>query len=207
MFLILNNQLNVAFINLEKNLKSKFFNKNIQKNINLKKNKRNHDNLFQNNRRNFFEFTIMNSSKNSIAISDGMFLRIDKKWKNVFQFKESFSIIDEIYSPLHNHSDLSLLDGASRVSEMVKFTRELNIKSLSITDHGVMHAIVDLFKECEKLGLKPIAGNEMYVINGSISRNFKRGQLAKYHQIVLALTELGYENLVRLTTLSHLNGW
>jgi len=207
MYSILNNKLNMDFINLEKNLKSKFLNKNIQKNVNLKKFKRNHVNLFQYNRRNFFELTIMHSSKNPLSISDGMFLRIDKKWKNFFQSKESLLINDELYSPLHNHSDLSLLDGASRVSEMVKFTKELDMKSLSITDHGVMHAIVDLFKECEKLGIKPIAGNEMYVINGSISRNFKRGQLAKYHQIVLALTELGYENLVRLTTLSHLNGW
>lgn len=141
------------------------------------------------------------------SFSDGMYLRNDKRFKNLNQKKFLFSEKTDKYYPLHTHSDLSLLDGASRVSEMVLFTNELKIKSLSITDHGVMHAMVDLFKECEKIGIKAIAGNEMYVINGNISRNYKRSQLSKYHQIVLALSEQGYRNLVKLTTLSHLNGW
>jgi len=195
------------FITLERNWKFKFSNLSSNNNIKFKKNFEKSGNLFLHIRKNNSKRTIQQLSENNTAISDGMFLRVNKKWKNFRRLNESSSINDELYSPLHNHSDLSLLDGASRVSEMVKFTKELNIKSLSVTDHGVMHATVDLFKECEKFEIKPIAGNEMYVINGSISRNFKRGQLAKYHQIVLALTKLGYENLVKLTTLSHLNGW
>ena len=141
------------------------------------------------------------------SFSDKMFIRKEKSIKSLTQNGTSVPVKKERYSSLHNHSDLSLLDGASRISEMVSFTKKLGINSISITDHGVMHAIVDLFKECEKIGIKPIAGNEMYVINGNISRNYKRSQLSKYHQIVLALSEHGYKNLVKLTTLSHLNGW
>mmetsp|Transcript_58156 Transcript_58156/g.136568 ORF Transcript_58156/g.136568 Transcript_58156/m.136568 type:complete len:165 (+) Transcript_58156:3-497(+) len=111
------------------------------------------------------------------------------------------------YSPLHTHSDLSLLDGASQISELVRQAKSLNLNSLSITDHGVMNGIIDLIKDCESLGIKPIAGNEMYVINGNISRNYRRSEISKYHQIVLALTKKGYQNLVKLTTLSHLIGW
>lgn len=163
-------------------------------------------NIYRKNK-NISDFSMDHSYKKEKSFSDGIYLRKDKRFKNLNQKKIPFSENTGKYFPLHTHSDLSLLDGASRVSEMVLFTKELKIKSLSITDHGVMHAIVDLFKECEKVGIKPIAGNEMYVINGNISRNYKRSQLSKYHQIVLALSEQGYRNLVKLTTLSHLNGW
>jgi len=155
----------------------------------------------------FSDLNMVENFNTNFSFSDKMFIRQGKRLKQSIQKKLLFSTKDEKYSSLHNHSDLSLLDGASRVSEMVLFTKELGIDSLSVTDHGVMHAVVDLFKECEKMGIKPIAGNEMYVINGNISRNYKRSQLSKYHQIVLALSEDGYKNLVKLTTLSHLNGW
>jgi len=159
-------------------------------------------------KKNIFPIYMNQFQKETTSFSDGMFIRIEKSLKNIKQNNPASSPKKiERYSSLHNHSDLSLLDGASRISEMVEFTKELKIGSLSITDHGVMHAVVDLFKECEKSGIKPIAGNEMYVINGNISRNYKRSQLSKYHQIVLALSEIGYKNLVKLTTLSHLNGW
>ena len=70
-----------------------------------------------------------------------------------------------------------------------------------------MHGIVDLFKECEKADMTPIVGNEMYVINGNISRNYRRGEMPKFHQIILATNAIGYKNVVKLTTLSHLSGW
>ena len=133
------------FITLERNWKFKFSNLSSNNNVKFKKNFEKSGNLFLHIRKNNSKRTIQQLSENNTAISDGMFLRVNKKWKNFRRLNESSSINDELYSPLHNHSDLSLLDGASRVSEMVKFTKELNIKSLSVTDHGVMHATVDLF--------------------------------------------------------------
>ena len=104
-------------------------------------------NIYRKNK-NISDFSMDHSYKKEKSFSDGIYLRKDKRFKNLNQKKIPFSENTGKYFPLHTHSDLSLLDGASRVSEMVLFTKELKIKSLSITDHGVMHAIVDLFKEC-----------------------------------------------------------
>lgn len=72
------------------------------------------------------------------------------------------------FVPLHNHSDYSLLDGASQLPKMVKRVKELGITALALTDHGVMYGAIELLKLCRAEGIKPIIGNEMYVINGSI---------------------------------------
>ena len=69
---------------------------------------------------------------------------------------------------LHNHSDYSLLDGASQISKIVDRACELGMDSIALTDHGVMYGVLDLVKKCKEKGIKPIIGNEMYVINGSI---------------------------------------
>ena len=80
---------------------------------------------------------------------------------------------------------------------------ELAIDATALTDHGVMHGAIELLKTCRKKGIKPIIGNEMYIINGDITKQEKR---PKYHQLVLAKNDIGYKNLVKLTTVSHLEG-
>jgi DNA polymerase III, alpha subunit len=72
------------------------------------------------------------------------------------------------FVPLHNHSDYSLLDGASQLPQMVERAKALGMPALALTDHGVMYGAVELLKLCKGAGIKPIIGNEMYVINGSI---------------------------------------
>ena len=72
------------------------------------------------------------------------------------------------FVPLHNHSDYSLLDGASQVKRIVERAKELDMKSIALTDHGVMYGVLELVKNCKHHGIKPIIGNEMYIINGSI---------------------------------------
>jgi DNA polymerase III subunit alpha len=104
---------------------------------------------------------------------------------------------------LHIHSDYSLLDGASHIDPLVDRALELDMKAIALTDHGVMYGAIELLKVCKKKGIKPIIGNEMYVINGDITKQEKR---PKYHQLVLAKNDIGYKNLVKLTTLSHLEG-
>ena len=69
------------------------------------------------------------------------------------------------FVPLHNHSDYSLLDGASQLPQMVERAKELGMPALALTDHGVMYGAVELLKLCRGTGVKPIIGNEMYVIN------------------------------------------
>jgi DNA polymerase-3 subunit alpha len=104
---------------------------------------------------------------------------------------------------LHTHSDYSLLDGASQLPELVDRVVELGMPAIALTDHGVMYGAIELLKVCKAKGVKPIIGNEMYVINGDISKQERR---PRYHQIFLAKNTQGYKNLVKLTTISHLQG-
>jgi len=105
---------------------------------------------------------------------------------------------------LHIHSDYSLLDGASQLPQLVDRAVELGMSAIALTDHGVMYGAIELIKVCRGKGIKPIIGNEMYVINGDIQDKTKRPR--KYHQVVLAKNTQGYKNLVKLTTISNLKG-
>ncbi|MBW4612526.1 MAG: DNA polymerase III subunit alpha [Desmonostoc vinosum HA7617-LM4] len=107
------------------------------------------------------------------------------------------------FVPLHIHSDYSLLDGASQLPELVERAIALGMKAIALTDHGVMYGAVELIKICRSQNIKPILGNEMYIINGNIEKQERR---PKYHQVVLAKNTKGYKNLVKLTTISHLKG-
>jgi DNA polymerase-3 subunit alpha len=80
------------------------------------------------------------------------------------------------------------------------------MKAIALTDHGVMYGAVELIKTCRSKNIKPIIGNEMYVMNGDIE-NKERRRVPKYHQVVLAKNTKGYKNLVKLTTISHLKGY
>ncbi|NER38293.1 MAG: DNA polymerase III subunit alpha [Oscillatoria sp. SIO1A7] len=105
---------------------------------------------------------------------------------------------------LHIHTDYSLLDGASQMPKLVERAVELGMPAIAVTDHGVMYGAIDIIKVCRSKGIKPIIGNEMYVINEPLDTKNKR--VKKYHQVVLAKNTLGYKNLVKLTTKSHLQG-
>ncbi len=107
---------------------------------------------------------------------------------------------------LHIHSDYSLLDGASQIPQLIDRAVELGMPAIALTDHGVMYGAIELLKVCKAKGdvIKPIIGNEMYLINGDITKQERR---PKYHQVVLAKNNLGYKNLVKLTTLSNLQGY
>jgi len=107
------------------------------------------------------------------------------------------------FVPLHIHSDYSLLDGASQLPELVDRAIALGMKAIALTDHGVMYGAVELIKICRSQNIKPIIGNEMYIINGDIEKQERR---PKYHQVVLAKNTQGYKHLVKLTTISHLQG-
>ncbi len=107
------------------------------------------------------------------------------------------------FVPLHIHSDYSLLDGASQLPSLIDRAIELGMKAIALTDHGVMYGAVELIKICRKKNFQPIIGNEMYVINGDITKQERR---PRYHQVVLAKNTRGYKNLTKLTTISHLEG-
>ncbi|MBD2387919.1 DNA polymerase III subunit alpha [Cylindrospermum sp. FACHB-282] len=108
------------------------------------------------------------------------------------------------FVPLHIHSDYSLLDGASQLPELVDHAIALGMKAIALTDHGVMYGAIELIKICRTKNIKPIIGNEMYILNGDLEKQERHRP--KYHQVVLAKNTKGYKNLVKITTISHLQG-
>jgi len=113
------------------------------------------------------------------------------------------------YVPLHVHSEYSLLDGAIRLDALAKRARELNFPALALTDHGNLHGAVEFHDACQHQGVKPILGCEVYVAPGSrFDRQSRHGLPdAGYHLILLARDEEGWRNLVRLSSLAHLEGF
>ncbi|WP_405382798.1 DNA polymerase III subunit alpha [Phascolarctobacterium sp.] len=108
------------------------------------------------------------------------------------------------FTHLHVHTEYSLLDGASKISELVAYAKELGMDSLAITDHGVMYGVVDFYQECTKQGIKPIIGCEVYLCNGS---HFEKSQRGMYHLILLAENDTGYHNLMKIVSAGQVEGF
>lgn len=107
---------------------------------------------------------------------------------------------------LHIHSEFSLLDGANRIKDLPVRAKELGMKAMAITDHGVMYGVIDFYKACKKEGIKPIIGCEVYV--ASRTRFDKEPQDKKYyHLILLAKDNKGYQNLSKLVSLGFTEGY
>ena len=109
------------------------------------------------------------------------------------------------FTHLHVHTQYSLLDGAAKISDLVAYAKELGMKNLAITDHGVMYGVVDFYQEAIKQGIKPVIGCEVYLTNGS--RFEKNNRDGMYHLILLAENDEGYHNLMKLVSLGHLEGF
>ena len=108
---------------------------------------------------------------------------------------------------LHTHTEFSLLDGANKIKELPARAKELGMKAMAITDHGVMFGVVDFYKECKKVGIKPIIGCEVYV--APRTRFDKEPNIDnKYsHLILLAKNEIGYKNLSILVSMGFIEGF
>ena len=108
---------------------------------------------------------------------------------------------------LHVHSEYSLLDGAARIKEMAAKAAELGMTSLALTDHGVMYGAVPFYKACKEHGIKPIIGMEAYIVSGSRHEKQSRKEQPIYHLTLLAKNAVGYRNLMKLTSIGHLEGF
>lgn len=108
---------------------------------------------------------------------------------------------------LHVHSEYSLLDGAARIGDLVREAAALGMKSLALTDHGVMYGAVPFYKACLAQGIKPIIGCEAYITAGSRKERGSRKDQPIYHLILLAKNETGYRNLMKLCSIGHLEGY
>ncbi|MEN6643870.1 MAG: DNA polymerase III subunit alpha [Armatimonadia bacterium] len=112
------------------------------------------------------------------------------------------------FSHLHLHTEYSLLDGACRVDRLVKRCVELEMPAVAMTDHGVMYGAIDFYKAAEKAGIKPVIGCEVYYTNYSrLERDPARGQKELHHLVLLAADNQGYQNLLRVVSAAHLEGF
>jgi DNA polymerase-3 subunit alpha len=110
------------------------------------------------------------------------------------------------FAHLHVHSEYSLLDGYSKTKELAKYAAKLGMSSLALTDHGNLYGAIEFYEACRNNGVKPIIGIETYVAPGKMTA--KTGQDRDYrHLILLAQDEVGYRNLLELTTRSWLDGY
>ena len=111
-----------------------------------------------------------------------------------------------MFTHLHTHTEYSMLDGISRIPDLVNRTRELGMDAMSITDHGSLYGVVDFYSECKDAGIKPIIGCEFYVAHGSRHDRTPNERTAN-HLVLIAKDNTGYRNLLQLVTLSHLEGF
>jgi DNA polymerase III subunit alpha len=107
---------------------------------------------------------------------------------------------------LHAHSEYSLLDGACKIDAMAARAAELGQPALGLTDHGVMNGAVDLYKACKKHGIKPIAGLEAYLVD-DVKAIKEKPKYERNHLTLLAESDAGFANLVKLTSAGFLEGF
>jgi DNA polymerase-3 subunit alpha len=107
---------------------------------------------------------------------------------------------------LHAHSEYSLLDGACKIDAMAARAAELGQPALGLTDHGVMNGAVDLYKACQKHGIKPIAGLEAYLVD-DVKAVKEKPKYERNHLTLLAENDAGFANLVKLTSAGFLQGF
>lgn len=108
---------------------------------------------------------------------------------------------------LHTHSHYSLLDGLSKPDKMVKLAKSFGMPALAVTDHGNMYGAIDFYQECQKHGVKPIMGFEGYVANRTRFDKEPGIDNERFHLTLLAENNTGYQNLMKLVTKSHLEGY
>ncbi|EOQ00987.1 DNA polymerase III subunit alpha [Bacillus cereus] len=107
---------------------------------------------------------------------------------------DQLTVLD--WNQIHTHSCASKRDALSKVSDLVSEAKRLGQRAIAVTDHGVLHAVPELFRECRKQGIKPIAAMEGYLCEDVNDPDCK----TNYHQLLIAINETGWKNLMRLSS-------
>ena len=107
---------------------------------------------------------------------------------------------------LHNHTHYSLLDGLTKIDELIDFVKESGMEAVAVTDHGTMSGLVELYKTCDAAGIKAIMGLEAYVAARNMEDRDPAYDKERFHITLLAMNNIGFENLCRLITEAEMNG-
>ena len=107
---------------------------------------------------------------------------------------------------LHNHTHYSLLDGLTKIPELVKYVKDEGMEAVAITDHGTMSGLVELYKTCNDAGIKPILGLEAYVAARKLTDKDPSKDKQRFHITLLAMNNKGYENLCHIMSNAEIHG-
>ena len=110
------------------------------------------------------------------------------------------------YVHLHNHTHHSLLDGLTKIPDLISQIKEFGMTSVAITDHGTMSGAIEFYKAAKDQSIKPIIGMEAYVAARSRLDRDPQKDKARYHITILAMNFQGYQNLMKLSSLANLEG-
>ena len=108
---------------------------------------------------------------------------------------------------LHTHTSYSLLDGACRIEKLIQRAKEHGQDAIAITDHGSMYGVVEFYKTAKANGIKPIIGCEMYVAPRTLHDKTYEYDFKRYHLVLLAKNKVGYQNLMKLVSIAHVDGF
>jgi DNA polymerase-3 subunit alpha len=111
------------------------------------------------------------------------------------------------YVHLHNHTQFSLLDGLTRIPDLISFVQEQGMESVAMTDHGTLSGAIEFYKEATAAGVRPVIGIETYVASRGHTDKDSQKDKARFHLILLAMNQTGYQNLMRLSTIANLEGF
>lgn len=111
------------------------------------------------------------------------------------------------YVHLHNHTQFSLLDGLTKIPELVTFAKETGMEAVAMTDHGTLSGAIEFYKECRAQDIKPIIGIETYVAARKHTDKDPAKDKNRYHLVLLAMNNVGYQNLMKLSTIANLDGF
>ena len=107
---------------------------------------------------------------------------------------------------LHNHTHYSLLDGLTKIPELVEFVKGEGMEAVAVTDHGTMSGLVELYKECNAAGIKPLLGLEAYVASRKRTDKDPAHDKQRFHITLIAMNNQGYENLCRIMSDAEIEG-
>lgn len=111
------------------------------------------------------------------------------------------------YVHLHNHTQYSLLDGLTKIPKLIDFVKQDGMTAVAMTDHGTLSGAVDFYKTAQAAGIKPLIGIETYVASRKHSDKDPQKDKARFHLILIAMNNKGYQNLMRLSTIANLDGY
>ena len=117
------------------------------------------------------------------------------------------NLLSSSFVHLHNHTQYSLLDGLTKIGPLIEFTKKNGMEAVSMTDHGTLSGTIEFYKEAKAKGVKPIIGIETYVATRKHTDKDPSKDKNRYHLIILAMNNTGYQNLMRLSTIANLEGF